>query len=166
MHGRNVVTDDATPARRGRRRRPRFLRGVRRIAYLLLAVIWIVALWSASDGDRSLYQAAGAALAASAVLGLVYFVILQVSTSASGSVRGFFRNLVKGRTKRHLTRLERGVQLVSWAAAGSAALLVLNFPDYEPDLTELAVALVVSVAVAVALVQLVGWVLKGFVRSR
>jgi hypothetical protein len=159
------VSELATPMRRSRRRRPRFLRGVRRIAYVLLAIIAAVALWHGMGEGAGMPRAIGGAVLAAALVGVAYFAILYFTTSASGSVRHFVRDLVKARKKRRLTRLDRAVQLVTWVAAGSAAWLVINFPDYEPDNRELVFALVVSVAFAVGVVQLVGWILKGFVRS-
>jgi hypothetical protein len=134
------------------------------MALLLLIAIWLVALWSGTGGG-SILGAAGGALIASAVVGVVYFAIYHWSTSGRGSVRHFLRDWIKARKKRRLSRLDRAVQLVTWVAAGSAAWLVMNFPDYEPDNRELLFALVVSVSLAVGVVQLVAWVLKGFIKS-
>lgn len=134
------------------------------MVYVLLAVIAGVALWQGMGEGGSMARAIGGAVVAAAVIGVAYFAILYFTTSASRPVRHFIRDAVKARKKRRLTNLERGVQMVTWVAAGATAWLVLNFPDYEPDKRELAFALVVSVAFAVGVVQLVGWILKGFVR--
>jgi hypothetical protein len=134
------------------------------MALVLLVAIWLLAAWAGS-GSGSFVRAGGAALLASAVVGVVYFAIYHWATSGRGSVRHFLRDWIKARKKRRMSRLDRAVQLVTWVAAGSAAWLVMNFPDYEPDTRELLFALVVSVTLAVGVVQLVAWVLKGFVKS-
>lgn len=150
---------------RARRRTPKFLIGVRRVAMVLTVLAWAGAVMRVTSGTASVAEAAVSAAVDTAIAWALYLAIGWFSTHPPASLMHWFRAVLKARQRRDHSEMSQIVNLVSWVAAVASVLLVMTFPDAQANGKEFAVALLLAVVVSVGAVRLVGWILRGFVRS-
>lgn len=161
---RELATPVPAGRHRSRRRAPKFLVGVLRVAFVLTAIVWIVAMLRVSSELATPADGFASALVDTAALWALYLVLAWFGKHPPASLLHWFRSLGKSRQRRDRSEMAQIIDLVSWVAAVAAVLLVMAFPDARSNGKELAIALLFAVTVAVGAVRLVGWILRGFFR--
>ena len=114
---RELATPVPAGRQRSRRRAPKFLVGVRRVAFVLTAVVWIVALLRVSSELATPADGFASALFDTAALWALYLVLAWFGRHPPASLLHWFRSLGKARQRRDRSEMAQIIDLVSWFAA-------------------------------------------------
>ena len=152
-----------------RRRAPRYLVGLRRVAYVIVAAVWGYAIYAATSKPfASFLEQFGGAIAATVAVAISYWLISIASNSSRHFFKHAARSLGAAAIGSRRSKWERTTRQLSWIAAGVAIWFVYDLINQHEQYSTKEVLAVMAIAAvgSFVAVRLISWVLRGFVRVK